>query len=51
MIADAGFVVEGAGEAAPPRNWSSGHAEREAQRRLAPTVRWRGPGTDLPANF
>jgi len=37
MIADAGFVVEGAGEGYVPSA-------------VAPTVRRRGPGTDLPAN-
>jgi biotin synthase len=40
MIADAGFVVEGA-EAAP---------SKYGARRTSPVVRRRGPGTDVPAN-
>jgi biotin synthase len=48
MITDAGFVVEGATEA----HGTEG-AGRHAQERLlsaAPTVRRRGPGTNVPAN-
>jgi biotin synthase len=43
MIADAGFVVEGAGTTTlPPRGVHS--------RPMVPTVRRRGPGTALPGN-
>ena len=44
MIADAGFVVEGADEVSLP-----GH-RRAAEGGVAPALRQRGPGTDLPAN-
>jgi biotin synthase len=43
MIADAGFVVEGADELTLPRL-------RLAQATSAPALRRRGPGTEVPAN-
>jgi biotin synthase len=44
MIADAGLVVEGAGEVTLPEH------RRGDGARVSPALRRRGPGTDLPAN-
>jgi biotin synthase len=50
MIADAGFVVEGADETTVVRPLTSPHPGAPATALAVPRLRRRGPGTDVPAN-